>query len=271
MPKIENPSFFSADFETGLIYDNSDNKFPSKLYSWKNDSLKMPCQDSTSYIYCWKGDSRLYTENHTNPIFLEDNMWACVTGEFEVSGGQGIIMERLNFTGGMYQVGGPMEAKGRYLYIDGCSDSLIIPPIKKGDPCLNLLYFPPRINQTMHTHPSMRVGMVVYGGGNCITPWRDIELYEGQIFLIHEGHKDTFGTGEGPIGEKVMFGAKEGIRGAHCFQTFDKPMIVVAYHPDSDYGPTDDEHPMINKTFIGGERANEQTEIRSKVLHEDLF
>ena len=110
MGTIENPSFFSTDFDTGLLYDNSDNEFPTKLYSWKNESFKLKCENSTVYIYCWKGDCALYTKDRTNPIFLEDNMWACVSEEFEVCGGMGIIMERLDFTGGMFQVGGPMEA-----------------------------------------------------------------------------------------------------------------------------------------------------------------
>ncbi len=27
-------------------------------------------------------------------------------------------------------------------------------------------------------------------------------------------------------------------------------MEIVAYHPDSDWGPTDEDHPMLNRTFI---------------------
>ena len=62
-----------------------------------------------------------------------------------------------------------------------------------------------------------------------------------------------------------------GIKGAHCFRTEDSGMCVIAYHPDSDFGPTDDEHPMINRTIVDGKRANEQTEIRTKQIHEDLW
>lgn len=28
-------------------------------------------------------------------------------------------------------------------------------------------------------------------------------------------------------------------------------LTVVAFHPDSDFGATDDEHPMLNRTYFG--------------------
>ena len=33
-----------------------------------------------------------------------------------------------------------------------------------GDPCLNLLHIPPSTRQSAHTHPSIRVGLIVSGG-----------------------------------------------------------------------------------------------------------
>jgi hypothetical protein len=30
-------------------------------------------------------------------------------------------------------------------------------------------------------------------------------------------------------------------------------MDVIAFHPDSDWGPTDGIHPMLNRTFIGNQ------------------
>jgi hypothetical protein len=34
-------------------------------------------------------------------------------------------------------------------------------------------------------------------------------------------------------------------------------MVVVAYHPDSDYGPTHEAHPMINRTVVRGVPASQ--------------
>jgi hypothetical protein len=27
-------------------------------------------------------------------------------------------------------------------------------------------------------------------------------------------------------------------------------MDVIAFHPDSDWGPTDEKHPMLNRTYL---------------------
>ena len=143
-------------------------------------------------------------------------------------------------------IGGPIEQKGRLLYIDGCSDSLLIPPVIKGDPCLNYLHFPAQISQTRHTHPSMRVGVVARGGGRCVVPSNEdgtgiditIPLTPGNIFVIPtDGH--------------------------HSFFTDDSEMDVIAYHPDSDTGPTHNDHPMINRTIVDGVSAAYLDEIRT--------
>ena len=41
-------------------------------------------------------------------------------------------------------------------------------------------------------------------------------------------------------------------------------MNVVAFHPDSDFGATDINHPMINRTIVDGISANSIDSIRTK-------
>jgi quercetin dioxygenase-like cupin family protein len=36
----------------------------------------------------------------------------------------------------------------------------------------------------------------------------------------------------------------------HRFKTTDSEMRVIAYHPESDFGPTDQVQPMINRTIL---------------------
>jgi hypothetical protein len=36
----------------------------------------------------------------------------------------------------------------------------------------------------------------------------------------------------------------------HSFHTSEQALRVIAYHPDSDFGPTDESHPMVNKTIL---------------------
>lgn len=162
----------------------------------------------------------------------------CVPGSCTVSGSRGIVVSRYGYRG-FFQVGGPVENEGRLKYMDGCTDSLLVPPVMLGDPCLNLLYFPPGIVQTPHTHPSVRIGMVASGAGTCVTPAGDIPLLPGRAFVIHA-------------------------EGVHSFTTRDEPMRVIAYHPDSDFGPTHEDHPMLNRTMVNGRSAALLPEIRTR-------
>jgi quercetin dioxygenase-like cupin family protein len=36
----------------------------------------------------------------------------------------------------------------------------------------------------------------------------------------------------------------------HRFITEKEPMVVIAFHPDGDWGPTDHNHTMLNRTYI---------------------
>ena len=125
---------------------------------------------------------------------------------------------------------GWVEEKGRLTYIDGCSDSLLIYPPRMGDPSLNLLYFPPGIDQTAHTHPSIRLGCVINGSGFADV-WKDgvlttVELVQGKMFCLEEHELHRFRTSS------------------------NTPMTIIAWHPDGDWGPTDHNHTMLNRTYI---------------------
>lgn len=125
-------------------------------------------------------------------------------------------------------IGGSIDPnKGDVRYIDGCTDSLLVAPHRLGDPCLNALYFPPNTNQTFHTHPSIRLGCVLSGRGvACVgDAGEEIPLRVGTVFGIATDER-------------------------HRFRTETEGMLVVAYHPDSDWGPTDEVHPMINRTIV---------------------
>ena len=123
-----------------------------------------------------------------------------------------------------------MEARGRLQYIDGCSDTLLISPVLRGEACLNLLYLPPDTRQTAHTHPSFRAGIVVAGSGVCRTENARVELRRGDIFAIEPD-------------------------GLHGFHTAGESLTVIAFHPDSDFGPWHDDHPMVNRTIVDGRSA----------------
>jgi hypothetical protein len=36
----------------------------------------------------------------------------------------------------------------------------------------------------------------------------------------------------------------------HRFRTKNNEMRIIAFHPDGDWGPTDENHVMINRTYV---------------------
>ena len=222
----------------GLLFDNSANQYPTKLHGFCKDYLHMDKSDSTYYGFVHEGHATLYIGEQG--YILRPGMYFCVPGTVGayIVNGSGIVVERIGYNG-VFSLGGPIEPKGRLKYIDGCTDSLLVPPVKLGDPCLNALYFPTGIDQTQHTHPTMRVGLIHQGAGICKTPEENVDLVPGLPFIIHED-------------------------GLHSFQTHDNEMVVIAYHPDSDFGPQDENHPMVNRTIVEGISAKDIEEIRTK-------
>ena len=219
----------------GLLADFSNDEFPTKIYGF-DKKVQILDINHTYFGYIYEGQTILHCA--AGEFTLKPGMYFCLPAGGALFGsGRGIAIARLGYQG-VFSLGGPLETTGRLLYIDGCRDSLLIPPVRKGDPCLNALYFPPGINQTPHTHPSMRVGMIVSGRGECITEDEVIPLEPGQVFVIPAG-------------------------GLHSFRTEDSQMVVCAYHPDSDCGPTDESHPMVNRTLVNGVSASLLEEIRT--------
>jgi len=235
-----NPSFISIPFINGDLYTSES----VNVYGLTSmDGMEF--SDGTYFVFVTRG---LVWYNSDTP--LKSGMYGCfTTGHIRAeANGRAVIIQATDYDG-MRMFGGPIERFGRLKYIDGCTDSLLIPPVKKGDPCLNHLHFPPGIKQTMHTHPSIRIGVVYRGEGMCVTPWGMIPLIEGMVFIIN------------PENGKMHEGSAVG---SHCFSTDIRTMDVVAFHPDSDYGPTDEVHPMINKTIIDGVSASKLKEIQTK-------
>jgi len=242
---VENPSFRSFTFENGLVYRDDS----CSLYTLVDEAV-FGMVGGTYYVYVHKGIIRA-----NGYWLLTAGMYGSLTRGVIISApGSRVMIIHKRETNGMNMIGGPVERVGRLKYIDGCTDSLLVPPVKMGDPCLNHLHFPTDIRQTMHTHPSVRIGLVKDGHGECVTPFGNVPLIRGMLFAILPEN-----------GEKRMgLDGGEHLVGSHCFYTNDREMDVVAWHPDSDFGPTDEDHPMINRTIVDGVSAKELEDIRTK-------
>jgi quercetin dioxygenase-like cupin family protein len=230
-----NASFSGFALQHGLLCDLRRGPYPSALHGWKDVGLALQ-GGATHFGYVNAGSCTIVTGS--GRFTLSAGMVFSIPDAGTVAGGEGIVVSRYGYRG-FFQIGGPVEQEGRLKYMDGCTDSLLIPPVTRGDACLNLLCFPPGVTQTPHTHPSVRVGIVASGSGTCVTPQGKVPLLPGRAFVIHAA-------------------------GLHSFNTRDDFMRIIAYHPDSDFGPTHEDHPMINRTFVNGTRASLVPEILTR-------
>jgi quercetin dioxygenase-like cupin family protein len=226
--------FVPLAIDHGLLVDLAGDAHPARVYGWRDGSLALEA-GATHYGMAVEGDCVLETD--AGRFVLRAGMFFVVPGAGRVEGGAGMAISRLGYLG-LFQVGGPVEATGRLRYIDGCSDTLLVCPPVLGEPCLNHLHMPPGTDQTAHTHPSERIGVIVRGTGECRTP--------GGTFALRPG-----------MGWRIPTGC------LHSFFTREEPLDVLAWHPDSDFGPTHDHHPMVNRTFVDGVPAAGIDEIRT--------
>ncbi len=194
--------------------------FDTSVSAWRQGALELG--DGTHFLFVERGDATLSLRGRD--LLLPPGWHASVPGPAVVTGDRGLVITRGGWRG-LLQIGGPLEERGRLRYIDGCTDTLLVAPPRFGDACLNHLHIPPGTAQTQHTHPSLRAGLIVRGRGRCVTPDGEQALLPGLAFVIPAGCR-------------------------HSFFTDDLALDVLAYHPDSDFGPTDAAHPMVNRTVL---------------------
>lgn len=224
----------------GMLADFNHTAHAAEVYGVDGNELAI-AGAGTAYGFVWRG---AFKHDHPSyPLILSGFVFSIpfVDG-LSMVGGQGYVVVRRGYHG-VGAIVGPVEKVGRLKYIDGCSDSLLIGPPLVGDPCMNLLHFPPIINQTMHTHPSIRAGLIHSGRGFCRTASGKYPLNAGDMFILH------------PDAE-------------HAFMTIDMPMTLTVFHPDTDVGPSHDNHPMLNRTIVEGVSAKDIERIKTKVIHQ---
>lgn len=223
----------------GFMFDCTDTMYPTMLRVHRQDA-EIINREGTVMGYVVSGNVELTTGSFEASV-RKHAFFSSPGGVLMSMGSDAMVVtiERYGYKG--FALVGQREEKGRMSYIDGCSDSMLVFPNRLGDCVLNHLHFPAGINQTQHTHPSIRAGIVVGGEGEA---W-----YEGASFTDQHGkyHKLKEGWVK-PLKPGSVFILEEGEQ--HSFRTYGNTMDVIAYHPDSDWGPTDESHPMLNRTLI---------------------
>jgi len=235
--------FVSFELAHGHLLSHTDSTFSADVYGWKNNTFTTNDynihEKSTSFGFVQNGWCRLIDHSTNLSFDLCKGMYFSFpniarftlepikgSGDSKEEESRGIINVDNNYFG-IFTIGGAIEKTGRLSYIDGTNTNLIIPPILHGDPCLNVLYLDPNLEQTPHTHPSFRSGFVISGRGKCNLP---------SINESHDFKPDT------------VFWIPEDC--LHSFKSENNRLDILTFHPDSEFGPSHEQHPMMNNTVF---------------------
>jgi len=159
---------------------------------------------------------------------IRGHQWFRLRGGLEatISPGSCLFVAQREDHRGLHVMGGPIEPSGRLRNLGGTSDTILVAPTVLGDPCLNHVHYPAGDGPPVHRHPSTRFAMVAHGQGRLERPGRDpVRLEAGMVLRITAG-----------VEHRLVADPS-------------RPMDVVTYHPDSDWGPTHDVHPVRNRTW----------------------
>lgn len=220
--------FLKPDNPNGVI-DMTHTMYPSSLEKITGVREFIVPEYSTVYGVVLEGKVSF----DSGKKILNSLEYFCLTEGTAQVEGSAVFFTRHGFKG-QTVYGGPIEDSGRLCYIDNCSDTILVYPPRFGDPSISLLSFPEMITQRFHTHPSIRLGVIIRGQGASETPDGTVDLVPGTAFCVQE-------------------------REVHRFITTSSSLDAVSFHPDGEWGPTDENHTLLNRTY-GGKFMTENNE-----------
>lgn len=206
-------TFTALHFKNGKLFDLSNTQYPSKVYAFDGMDAIYYHQDCSYYGYVFEGHItiRYKEENFT----IKKGMYFSVPKELNIQGtGKAFIIEHYNHTC-FFQLGGPVEEKGRIESEYNRSNSLLIAPTELYQPSLNLLQIHKNQEQLpLHIHNEYRIGMVIEGSGYFVTDDEQIPLEKGEIFILPAN----------------LYHRLEAIQD-------NENLLIISYHPKSQVNP----------------------------------
>ena len=171
---------------------------------------------------------------YSDSIKLEDvNAAMAINNHFTVRCGNGtatvIEYSGLHLLESRFYVQNKLDM-GNLSYMDGGTNTTAVNPGRLGDPVINYVHFPAGMQQTLHTHPSHRVGMILKGRGLVELDNSEFPLEPGDVFFMQRNVLHNFMC---PYNEDV---------------------VLFVFAPDSGTGPTDEVNPLKIRTYVGQQR-----------------
>lgn len=171
---------------------------------------------------------------YSDSVKLEDvNAAMAVNTHFTIRCGTGtaIVIEYLglHLLESRYYVQNKLGI-GNLSYMDGGTNTTAVNPGRLGDPVINYVHFPAGMKQTLHTHPSHRVGLILKGRGLVELDNGEFPLEPGDVFFMQRNVLHNFMC---PYNEDV---------------------VLFVFAPDSGTGPTDEINPLKIRTYVGQQR-----------------
>ena len=121
--------------------------------------------------------------------------------------------------------------EGNLSYMDGGTNTTALNPGRLGLPVVNYVHFPKGMSQTLHTHPSQRIGLILKGRGTIELDGGKVALETGTVFVMDRNVLHNF----------------------MCDQ--DEDVVLFVFAPDSGTGPTDEINPLKVRTYVGQQRV----------------
>jgi mannose-6-phosphate isomerase-like protein (cupin superfamily) len=233
--KLDRERIFATNIERHEEYTFSDTTHAIRATLTIGEPTILDAEASHYIVVC---DGEFQVSQSNCVYRLHAGFFGSFPGFASIEGsGRALILSNIGYRSPTL-AGGPIEDHGRLRYVDGCTASLLLPPPVRGEPCLNFMHLPRHISQTMHTHPSLRAGVILSGNGQCETLTGILKFHQGTTFFIPPNIP-------------------------HSFQSESEPLRIAIFHPDSDSGPTHTDHTMLNRTFIQGESARFKSKIHT--------
>lgn len=203
---------------------------------WPLRLTKLEAGESRAFDYT-RGTYYIMLQNasyYSDSVKLEDvNAALAVNNYFTIKCGQGtaVVIEYMgiHLLESRYYVQDKL-GMGNLSYMDGGTNTTAVNPGRLGDPVINYVHFPAGMEQTLHTHPSHRVGMILKGRGLVELDDSEFPLQPGDVFFMQRNVLHNFMC---PHNEDV---------------------VLFVFAPDSGTGPTDEVNPLKIRTYVGQQR-----------------